>query len=70
MALQTFLETLDRLETEATDSFAAVTDADSLEQVRVRFLGAKKRRPQRRSKTDGRHRSDRPQGGGIAAEPV
>lgn len=42
MALEKFLQTLDQLESEASDAFAEVSDADSLEAVRVRYLGAKK----------------------------
>lgn len=42
MALEQFLQTLDQLEVEAEQSFASVSDADSLEAVRVQYLGAKK----------------------------
>ena len=42
MALQEFLSTLDQLECEANAAFAAAGDGDTLEQARVRYLGAKK----------------------------
>jgi len=41
MSLQDFLATLDALEVEATDAFAAAADSDQLESARIRFLGQK-----------------------------
>ena len=42
MSLDTFLSKLDELQSEAVGAFDGATDADSLEDTRVRFLGAKK----------------------------
>ncbi|TWT83819.1 Phenylalanine--tRNA ligase alpha subunit [Planctomycetes bacterium CA13] len=42
MSLESFLTTLDQLERESLVAFDAADDADSLEEVRVRYLGAKK----------------------------
>ncbi|TWU60213.1 Phenylalanine--tRNA ligase alpha subunit [Rubripirellula tenax] len=42
MSLKDFLTTLDQLESEAATAFESVADADSLEEARVRYLGAKK----------------------------
>jgi phenylalanyl-tRNA synthetase alpha subunit len=41
MALQDFLDTLDRFESEALAAFNQAANSDSLEEARVRFLGAK-----------------------------
>lgn len=42
MSLKDFLTALDELESDASKAFAAAADAESLEDARVRFLGAKK----------------------------
>ena len=42
MSLQDFLATLDALEKDASGAFDSASDGESLEQARVRFLGAKK----------------------------
>ena len=42
MSLESFIESLDRLEDEARVAFAAASDAETLESQRVQFLGAKK----------------------------
>ena len=42
MSLQDFLATLDALEKDASQAFDSATDGDTLEDARVRFLGAKK----------------------------
>ncbi|MEZ6091463.1 MAG: phenylalanine--tRNA ligase subunit alpha [Pirellulaceae bacterium] len=41
MALSEFIQSLDELESQAVAAFAAASDADSLEEVRIHFLGAK-----------------------------
>lgn len=41
MSLATFLKRIDELESDASSAIAAVADAEQLEAVRVRFLGAK-----------------------------
>ncbi|MGB7323355.1 MAG: phenylalanine--tRNA ligase subunit alpha, partial [Rubripirellula sp.] len=42
MSLKDFLATLDQLEGEAAAAFDSATDAEALEEARVRYLGAKK----------------------------
>jgi phenylalanyl-tRNA synthetase alpha chain len=42
MSLQEFLSSLDQLQTDAERAFESASDAEHLEQSRVRFLGAKK----------------------------
>lgn len=42
MPLKDFIETLDRLEAEASSAFAGAADVETLEAARIRFLGAKK----------------------------
>ncbi|TWU43019.1 Phenylalanine--tRNA ligase alpha subunit [Novipirellula aureliae] len=42
MSLSNFLSTLDDLQQQALDAFETANDADSLEEARVRYLGAKK----------------------------
>lgn len=41
MSLQTFLESLDTIQQQATEAFGAAGDAETLESVRVQFIGAK-----------------------------
>lgn len=41
MALTDFIESLDALESQAVAAFQAASDADAVEEVRIRFLGAK-----------------------------
>ena len=42
VTLEQFIADLDSLQQQASDAFAAATDADQLDQARVKFLGAKK----------------------------
>lgn len=42
MSLDHFINTLDQLQNDALESFEAATDAEAVEETRVRFLGAKK----------------------------
>ena len=64
MALQPFLDQLDDLRTQAVDAFAKAADSDSLESVRVAYLGAKKGRLKGIQKLlGGIDRSDKPAAG-------